>query len=320
MIEVSNLTKRYGSTLALDNISFSVRRGEILGLLGPNGAGKTTTMRIIVGFLPPTEGRVVVGGYDVLAEPERVKRIVGYLPESPPLYPELRVWDYLEFVASIRGLRGAARRRKLEEALERCGLEEKRQSWIGSLSKGYRQRVGLAQAIVHDPEVLMLDEPTAGLDPRQIIEVRNLIKGLAGNHTVVLSTHILPEVSAICQRVIIINRGRLAAVDTPGGLSARLSRTRRLYVEIEGPAESVGSAIRSIDGIVSVEPERASSGCAFYVEAMDDLDFRRRLVQLVASNGWLLYELRPLGMSLEQIFVQLVAEEKKQEPEEGARS
>ena len=222
MIDVQHVTKRYGPLTAVDDLSFRVERGEILGFLGPNGAGKTTTMRILTGYLPATEGRVQVAGFDVFEQPTEAKRRTGYLPETPPLYPEMTVDEYLQFVARIKGVPASDRQAQIDSAMERTSIADMSDRYCGRLSKGYRQRVGLAQAILHNPDVLILDEPTAGLDPRQIIETRKLITDLAGDHTIILSTHILPEVSQTCQRVVIINRGRVVAVDTPDNLTARL--------------------------------------------------------------------------------------------------
>src|SRR5204863_9176519 len=224
---------RYARTVAVDNISFNVEKGGIVGFLGPNGAGKTTTMRVLTCFLPPTSGSATVAGFDVLEQPLEVKKRIGYLPESPPLYPEMEVQEYLTFVGRLKGISGPDIAKRVDEASERCAVGDVRTKLIGKLSKGYRQRVGLAQAIIHNPEVLILDEPTAGLDPKQIIETRDLIRSLAGDHTIVLSTHILPEVSQTCQRVVIINKGRVVAVDTPDNLIARLAGSETLYVQVD---------------------------------------------------------------------------------------
>src|SRR4051795_11358987 len=218
MIKVEGLTKRYARTVAVDDISFEVEKGQIVGFLGPNGAGKTTTMRVLTCFLPPTSGKATIAGFDVLEQPMEVKKRIGYLPETPPLYPEMETAEYLKFVGQLKGLSGAELKKRVEYVCERCAIVDVRNRLIGKLSKGYRQRVGLAQAIIHNPDVLVLDEPTAGLDPKQIIETRELIKALAGDHTIILSTHILPEVSQTCQRVVIINKGRVVAVDTPDNL------------------------------------------------------------------------------------------------------
>src|SRR6202167_2283 len=236
MITVTELTKRYARHTAVDHVSFEVQKGQIVGFLGPNGAGKTTTMRMLTCFLPPTSGIATVAGFDVLEQSFEVKKRIGYLPETPPLYPEMRTAEYLAFVGSLKGLSGADLNKRVEYVLDRCAVADVRDKLLGKLSKGYRQRVGLAQAIIHNPDVLILDEPTAGLDPKQIIETRELIKELAGNHTIILSTHILPEVSQTCDRVIIINKGKLVAVDTPDNLTARLRGSETLYLQIDAGA------------------------------------------------------------------------------------
>ena len=233
MIEVQHLTKRYGRFTAVDDVSFRVERGEILGFLGPNGAGKTTTMRILTGYMPATEGKAVVAGFDVFDQPIEAKRRTGYLPETPPLYPDMTVGEYLTFVAKIKGVPSAERRARIQTIMERTRIADMAKRACGKLSKGYRQRVGLAQALIHNPDVLILDEPTAGLDPKQIIETRQLIKELAGDHTIILSTHILPEVSQTCQRVVIIAKGKVVAVDTPDNLTARLRGSETMYVQVD---------------------------------------------------------------------------------------
>ncbi len=248
MIEVEGLTKRYGRATAVDGVSFKVEKGEILGFLGPNGAGKTTTMRILTCYLPPTEGAARVAGHDVFSQPMEVKKRVGYLPETPPLYPDMEVADYLDFCAKIKGVPAKERRTRVADAIEKCRVGDVRDKLIAKLSKGYRQRVGLAQAILHNPDVLILDEPTAGLDPKQIIETRDLIRGLGGSHTVVLSTHILPEVSMTCGRVVIINKGRVVAEDTPDNLTRRLKGAGVTRIEVRGDQAAVLEAVRAVSG------------------------------------------------------------------------
>ena len=243
MIEVQNLTKRYGRVTAVDDISFRVERGEILGFLGPNGAGKTTTMRILTGYMPATEGKALVAGFDVFDQPIEAKRRTGYLPETPPLYPDMTVHEYLSFVAKIKGVPPAERRERVQQVMVRTRVDDMASRLTSKLSKGYRQRVGLAQALIHNPDVLILDEPTAGLDPKQIIETRQLIKQLAGDHTIILSTHILPEVSQTCERVVIINKGRVVAVDTPDNLTARLQGSQTMYVQIDANGADAVSAL-----------------------------------------------------------------------------
>jgi ABC-2 type transport system ATP-binding protein len=291
-------------------VSFKVERGEILGFLGPNGAGKTTTMRILTGYMPPTGGKALVGGYDVQDQPIEAKRRTGYLPETPPLYPEMTVRDYLDFCARIKGVPRAERVSRVKSSMERTRIADVGKRHCGKLSKGYRQRVGLAQALLHNPEVLILDEPTAGLDPKQIIETRDLIRGLAGDHTIILSTHILPEVSQTCQRVVIINKGRVVAVDTPENLRARLQGAETLFVQIDAQGADVTSALTAIPGVTRVAPAdtRPESG-AYEVESERGRDVRRELARDIVTRGWGLLELRPMRMSLEDVFLQVTTEE-----------
>lgn len=316
MIEVDQLTKRYGSVKAIDNVSFRVEKGEILGFLGPNGAGKTTTMRILTCFLPATEGTARVAGFDVFNQPMEVKRRIGYLPENPPLYNEMTVDSYLDFVARIKGVDSGDRKKRIGEVKEKVSIEDYSQTLIKNLSKGYKQRVGLAQALVHDPEVLILDEPTVGLDPNQIIEVRELIKSLSGNHTIILSTHILPEVSMTCQRVVIIANGKIAAVDTPENLTRQLQGSDRIYVEAAGPEESITGKIKEIDGVLRVESHKLDSSDAFSYSVETELrkDVRGRLARKIVEGGFDLLEMRTMSMSLEEVFLQLTTKE------EGVRS
>jgi ABC-2 type transport system ATP-binding protein len=310
VVEVQHVTKRYGSLTAVDDISFAVERGEILGFLGPNGAGKTTTMRILTGYLPATEGLARVAGFDVFEQPVEAKRRTGYLPETPPLYPEMTVAEYLRFVARINGMPASDRKTQIGSAMERTNIADMANRFCGTLSKGYRQRVGLAQAILHNPEVLILDEPTAGLDPRQIIETRKLIAELAGDHTIILSTHILPEVSQTCQRVVIINRGRVIAVDTPDNLTARLQGSQTLYLQVDTLGADPVPSLEGIGGVVSVTPADRRDGVAgYHVESGRGDDIRRELSRTVVANGWDLLELRPQQMSLEDIFLQLTTED-----------
>jgi len=310
LIEVNGVTKRFGRTTAVDNVSFEVRKGEILGFLGPNGAGKTTTMRIITCFLPPNEGTASVAGFDVFRQPLEVKKRIGYLPELPPLYPEMSVTDYLDFVARIKGIEAAKRRERVDNVVEKCALAEVREKQNGKLSKGYRQRVGLAQALVHDPEVLILDEPTAGLDPRQIIETRELIKRLAGEHTIILSTHILPEVSMTCERVVIINGGRVVAEDTPEGLTARMRGAEILRVTVDGAVDQVRESLSSLAGVVQVQNTGTDNGAhTFQVETASGQDIRRELARTIVQGGHGLLELKQVGMSLEDVYLKLTTTE-----------
>ncbi len=310
MIEVQHLTKRYGRVTAVDDVSFRVERGEILGFLGPNGAGKTTTMRILTGYMPATEGRATVAGYDLFDHPIEAKRRTGYLPETPPLYPDMTIREYLEFVARIKGVPVAGRKARIDAVIERTHVADMANRHCGKLSKGYRQRVGLAQALLHNPDVLILDEPTAGLDPKQIIETRDLIRGLAGDHTIVLSTHILPEVSQTCQRVVIINKGRVVAVDTPANLTARLKGAETMYVQVDAPGADVPATLGKIPGVtrVAASDQRHDTG-AYEVESERGHDVRRELAREIVTRGWGLLELRPMRMSLEEIFLQVTTEE-----------
>ncbi len=320
MIEADKLTKYYDKFTAIRDISFKVEKGEIVGFLGPNGAGKTTTMRILTGFLPPSSGTARVAGYDVLTESLQVRRRIGYLPENVPLYTDMKVTNYLEFVAEVKGVERGNRRHKIGEVMDKCGLAEVRRTLIGALSRGYRQRVGIAQALLNDPEVLILDEPTIGLDPKQIIEIRQLIKALAGQSTIILSTHILPEVSMICHRVIIINNGQVVAVDTPENLTAGLQSSTKLRIRVDGPVDQVGVALTHLPGVLRVvaEDETHMPACdaqagetarSFVVESERNCDLRREVSRLIVERGWGLLELRPADMSLEEIFVRLVTKE-----------
>ena len=316
MIEVQHLTKRYGRVTAVDDLTFRVERGEILGFLGPNGAGKTTTMRILTGYMPATEGKAVVAGFDVFEQPIEAKRRTGYLPETPPLYPEMTVREYLQFVARIKtkGMSSSERKSRVEESMRRARVNDMANRHCGKLSKGYRQRVGLAQAILHNPEVLILDEPTAGLDPKQIIETRQLIKELAGTHTIVLSTHILPEVSQTCDRVVIINKGRVVAVDTPANLTARLRGSETMYLQVDAGGQDASPALRAVPGVLGIVVAETQNGVVGYeIESERGRDIRRDLARTVVSNNWGLLELRPTRMSLEEIFLSLTTEEKVEE-------
>jgi ABC-2 type transport system ATP-binding protein len=310
VIEVQHLTKRYGRVTAVDDVSFRVEPGEILGFLGPNGAGKTTTMRILTGYMPASEGRATVAGYDVFTHPVEAKRRTGYLPETPPLYPDMTVREYLDFVARIKGVPPGERKSRIDTVMKRTHVDDMAARACGKLSKGYRQRVGLAQAIIHNPEVLILDEPTAGLDPKQIIETRDLIRSLAGNHTIVLSTHILPEVSQTCQRVVIINKGRVVAVDTPDNLTARLRGAETLYVQVDAAGADAGGALAGVPGVTRVAAADMRSGSgAFEIQSEHGRDIRRDVAREIVTRGWGLLELRPMRVSLEEVFLQVTTEE-----------
>ncbi len=318
MIEVDRLTKYYGPVAAIQDVSFAVEKGTIVGFLGPNGAGKTTTMRILSCFMPASSGSARVAGYDVFEQSLEVRRRIGYLPENVPLYGDMTVAAYLDFVADVKGLGRADRRRRVGEVMGRCLIDDVQGRLIGRLSKGYRQRVGLAQALVADPDVLILDEPTIGLDPKQITEIRSLIKALAGEHTVILSTHILPEVSMVCEGVIIINRGRIVASGPLDRLMDELSPVARVQLQVEGPAEIVGASLRALPGVTRVESRGVADGVGtFVVEADRGRDLRRDLYQLVAQQRWALLELRALGLSLEDVFIRIVAGEEHEAPAEA---
>jgi ABC-2 type transport system ATP-binding protein len=317
MIKVEGLTKRYARTVAVDNISFEVEKGGIVGFLGPNGAGKTTTMRVLTCFLPPTSGSANVAGFDVLENPLEVKKRIGYLPETPPLYPEMEVQEYLTFVGRLKGIPGADVARRVDEVSERCAVGDVRTKLIGKLSKGYRQRVGLAQAIIHNPEVLILDEPTSGLDPKQIIETRQLIRSLAGDHTIILSTHILSEIEHSCDKVIIISHGKLVATDTVANLTNRLRGSEAVALEVDAglPEADVRSRLEQVAGVSRVMYKESRDGRhIFEVESLQGRSIRADLARAVVNAGWNLNELHAVGLSLETIFLQLTASESKSAP------
>jgi ABC-2 type transport system ATP-binding protein len=319
MIEVRHLTKQYGPVTAIEDVSFDVAPGEIVGFLGPNGAGKSTTMRILSCFMPATSGSARVAGYDVFRESMEVRRRIGYLPENVPLYGDLRVGPYLDFVAEVKGVPRAERRRRVADVMDRCLISDVQNRLIGKLSKGYRQRVGLAQAIISDPHVLILDEPTIGLDPRQITEIRSLIKSLAGEHTVILSTHILPEVSMVCSGVIIINKGRIVAQGPIDTLVEQFFPTARVQVEVAGPPAAVRDGMRRIPGVLEVHDEAVADGVGTYVvESARGRDVRGEIFQLAAQQKWELRELRRVGMTLEEVFIRVVAGEEAAPAGDGA--
>src|SRR6266850_4508014 len=315
MITVTDLTKRYARHTAVDHISFEVQKGQIVGFLGPNGAGKTTTMRILTCFLPPTEGSANVAGFDVLEQPMEVKKRIGYLPESPPVYPEMEVREYLSFVGKLKGMSGPNLAKRVSEVADRCAIADVQTRLIGKLSKGYRQRVGLAQAIIHNPDVLVLDEPTAGLDPKQINETRDLIKSLAGDHTIILSTHILPEVSQTCEQVIIINKGKVVATDSVSNLQGRTRSGESVLLEIGARNGSVDPVavqrtLEQVSGVTRVVfKEDGQRRAVFEVEGQKGRSLRGDLARAVVESGWDLNELRAASMSLEEIFLQLTGEE-----------
>lgn len=309
MIDVKNLTKNYGRFQAVKDVSFFIDKGEVVGFLGPNAAGKTTTMRILTCYMAATSGNISVAGFDVFENAMSVKKRVGYLPEHPPLYPEMTVESYLTFVGNIKGLSGKDLKIKLERSLDRTNTLDVRKRLIAKLSKGYKQRVGIAQALIHDPEVLVMDEPTVGLDPKQIIEVRNLIKELGEDHTIILSTHILPEVSATCSRVIIINNGRIVAEDTPENLTAGIEGHENMEVTIEGPSKEVSSALKGLPGIKNVESDGEGKSLVYKIEIDKKSDAGKSIAACVVNNGWGLLEMKNVGKSLEDIFLQLTTDE-----------
>jgi ABC-2 type transport system ATP-binding protein len=310
VIEVQHLTKRYGPVTAVEDISFRVERGEIFGFLGPNGAGKTTTMRILTGYMPATEGKAIVAGFDVFEQPLEAKRRTGYLPETPPLYPDMTVAEYLNFVAKIKGVASAGRKERIKAVMERTRIADMAGRQCGKLSKGYKQRVGLAQSLIHNPDVLILDEPTAGLDPKQINETRLLIKELAGDHTIILSTHILPEVSQTCQRVGIINKGKIVAVDTPDNLTTRLRGNETMYIKVDASGANAEAGLSRVAGVTRVaEADRRDGIVGYEIESEQGRDVRRDLARAVVASGWGLLELRPMRLSLEEVFLSLTTED-----------
>jgi ABC-2 type transport system ATP-binding protein len=313
LITVENLSKRYATKTAIEGMSFQVEKGEILGFLGPNGAGKTTTMRIITGYMPASEGTVRVDGYDVFDNPLDVRRRIGYLPENPPLYLEMTVTGYLRFVAKIKGVPKDKIHQEVARVMERASIADVKERIIAKLSKGYKQRVGIAQALLNDPPVLILDEPTIGLDPKQIHEVRELVKDLAGQHTVVLSTHILPEVEQTCHRVIIIDRGKIVAVDTPQNLRLQLQGAERVSIEVQGPASDIISKLKAMPGVVNIQKiAENDSRHRLQVEGELRKDIRSDLARTIVQNGWGLYELQSATMSLEDIFLKLTTAEESE--------
>ena len=309
MIEVEKLTKYYGDFMAIEDVSFEVKKGEVLGFLGPNAAGKTTTMRILTGFMPPSSGTARVAGYDILDHSLEVRRQIGYMPETVPLYTDMTVDSYLDFSATLRGVDKKRKEKRIDEVMDICRIGDYADTLIGKLSKGFRQRVGIAQAILHEPEVLILDEPTIGIDPIQVVETRRLIRGLGGEHTVILSTHILPEVSMVCEKVIIINEGRVVAIDRPENLSARLMGSDRIQMEVRGPAGDVASTIRQVKGVRDVTWETFGDRSRFNVDCQPGGDLRQQLAAAVVQKGWDLLELQSSRMSLEDIFLQLTTKE-----------
>ncbi len=311
MIDVKGISRYYGRFAAVDNISFQVEKGEILGFLGPNAAGKTTTMRILTTYLPATTGTASVAGFDVHEQSMQVRKRIGYLPETPPLYQEMRVKDYLSFVAKIKGVEAKQSKKAVDDAMGKTDITHVSNRVIKHLSKGYKQRVGLAQALVHNPEVLILDEPTVGLDPKQIIEVRELIKSLAGDHTIILSTHILPEVSMTCERVVIINKGKVVAEDTPENLTKNLAGSQQLTIQVGGPLMDIESKLSSIEGIDTIRTEQGTNPeqGSIIIESSSSVEIRPLVAKTIVENGWSLYEQKSQDISLEDVFLQLTTKE-----------
>lgn len=315
MVEVENLTKRYGDTLAVDGVTFQAREGEILGFLGKNGAGKTTTMRMMTGFMSPTSGTVRVNGHDICDDSVEARRQIGYLPETAPIYDDMSVQGYLSFCARLRGVSNRELPDRLDRAMRSVNIHQRRDWIISKLSKGLRRRVGLAQSLIHNPKVLILDEPTEGLDPEQIIEIRNLIRGLRGDHTVILSTHILPEAQMLADRIVIIHEGRIVAVDTTENLTAAVQRAQRLRVQVDGPAEAVRQKLEGVAGVQRVESLESDRGVRFIVESARDTDIREKLALAVVNAGWGLLELERLEPTLEDVFLHLT---RRNQPAETA--
>lgn len=310
MIEIKNLTKKYGRIVAVNNISFNVNKGEILGFLGPNGAGKSTTMNIITGYLPSTAGTVKIDGYDIMTHPNEVKKRIGYLPEAPPLYRDMTVTEFLKFVSNLKKVPSRNQKGQIADIMELVGLTDHRKRLIDNLSKGYRQRVGLAQAMIGNPEVLILDEPSVGLDPRQIIEIRRVIKALSKERTIILSSHILPEVSAICERVVIINKGVIVAEDTPAKLSEGLDKVIKLNLTIVGPTDKVIQTVKKIDGVKYMEAsgKTGENSYKYILESVGKDDIREKLFFAMADNSWPIIEIKPSVMTLEDIFISVVTQ------------
>jgi ABC-2 type transport system ATP-binding protein len=309
MIEIQNLVKFYGPNRGVDNITFDVNKGEILGFLGPNGAGKSTTMNIITGYLSATSGTVKVNGFDILEEPQQAKKCIGYLPENPPLYMDMTAMEYLRFVCALKGVDKKNHTKHIAEIMNLVRILDVSDRLIRNLSKGYRQRVGLAQALIGKPEVLILDEPTIGLDPKQIIEIRNLIKNLGKDHTIILSSHILPEVSAICDRVVIISKGKIVAIDTPENLSREFSKIARFQMSAEGPTKDILQRLRMIPGVRKVEllAERMSGLSTYAIENESNTDVRKQTFFEMARNSWPILERKSLDATLEDIFLQVTS-------------
>lgn len=310
MIEVQGLTKYYGPHPAIMDVSFQVQAGEVVAFLGPNGAGKTTCMRILTGFMPASAGTATIAGFDIHDQSLEARRQIGYLPEHTALYRDMRVRQYLRYMGKLAGLGALQVRERMDNVLTRCGLVDRADQIIGTLSRGYRQRVGIAQTLIHDPQVLILDEPTIGLDPNQIREVRSLIKSLAGDHTVMLSTHILPEAQMTCERVIVINQGRVVAADTTSALTHRVKDAEMMMFRVSQDDPGIAGAVRSLQDVHAVRPVRGDKG-AYQVETHVGCDCRPAVARAIVEGGWGLLELRPLEMSLEEVFVELTTDDEE---------
>jgi len=311
VIKIDRVTKMFGSTVAVKDISFVVEKGEILGFLGPNAAGKTTTMRIITGYFPPTNGNAYIAGHSVLDEPLDVKKRIGYVPENPSMYNDMRVNEYLRFIGAIKGVPRSRLKECIEKSIELCALESVVKRRIGELSKGFRQRVALGQALVNDPPVLVLDEPTSGLDPKQINEIRGLIKSMAGDRTIILSTHILPEVSMTCSKVVIINEGKIVAVDTTENIGKSFTHTHQIEAMVQGPSDQIIEHLTKIDGVKNID----HTGTLYTIDVEKDRDLRAGIAKKIVENGFDLLELKTKSMSLEDVFLKLVTEEEREESE-----
>jgi ABC-2 type transport system ATP-binding protein len=312
LIELKNVTKYYGNFPAVTDISFKIIRGEIVGLLGPNGAGKSTTMKMITGFMPPTSGELTIDGYDIVHESIEARKKIGYLPETVPLYTDMTVYSYIEYMGKLRGLNNKNIKSKADHVIEICKLGDYKNSLISKLSKGFRQRVGIAQAIIHEPEVLILDEPTIGIDPNQVVETRQLIRNLSGEHTLVLSSHILPEVSSICERVLIINEGEIAASDTIENLSSLVAGKSKMEVDIIGSPESIKTKLEKIEGVRSIDlwvKKSSNEYTTFSIESDISVDIRAEVSKTIVENKWGLLRLESMGMSLEDIFLKITTSE-----------
>ena len=312
MIELKNITKYYGDFPAVTDISFKIEKGEIVGLLGPNGAGKSTTMKMITGFMPPTSGELTVGGNDIVSQSIEARRKIGYLPETVPLYTDMTVYSYIEYMGMLRGLSKKNIKSKVDNVIEICKLEDYRNSLISKLSTGFRQRVGISQAIIHEPEVLVLDEPTIGIDPNQVVETRQLIKNLSGEHTLILSSHILPEVSSICERVLIIHEGEIAASDTIENLSSLMSGKNKIEADIIGSPQAIVTELEKINDVKSVQfsiNKSSSEFSTFSIESEINSDIRSEIAKIIINNDWGLIRLQSMGMSLEDIFLQITTAE-----------